>query len=113
MCVCVCVCVCACVCVHDETLDEVDSFAYLGSNIDKTGKASSEVGIRIEKAGKVYQMWQRKVFRSNHLSKTTKMRVFQSLVMSVLLYAAETWTITQKDVCKLKIFHMKCIRDIL
>jgi hypothetical protein len=33
--------------------------------------------------------------------------------MSVLLYAAETWTITQKDACKLKTFHMKCIRDIL
>jgi hypothetical protein len=75
------VCVCVCVCpeihaikaltincidaiipirLHDETLDEVDSFTYIGSSIDKTGKASLEVDITIEKAGKVYQMWRRR-----------------------------------------------------
>lgn len=41
------------------------------------------------------------------------MRVFRTMVMSVLLYGAETWTITQKDVRKLRTFHMKCLRDIL
>ena len=83
-----------------------------GSSIDKSGKASAEVDIRIEKGGRPYQMWRKKVLRSANLSKATK-RVFRTLVMSVLLYGAETWPITQKDLTKLRTFHMKCLRDIL
>ena len=63
--------------------------------------------------GRAYQMWRKKVFWSANLSKATKMRVFQTLVLSVLLYGAETWTITQKDLRKLRTFHVKCLRDIL
>ena len=38
-------------------------------------------------------MWRKKVFWSANLSKATKMRMFRTLVLSVLLYGAETWTI--------------------
>ena len=58
-------------------------------------------------------MWHKKVFRSANLTKVTKMRVFRTMVMSILLYGAETWTITQRDVRKLRTFHMKCLRNIL
>ena len=43
----------ALICLNGQTL-EVDSFAYLGSSIDKSGKASAEVDIRIEKGGTAY-----------------------------------------------------------
>lgn len=33
--------------------------------------------------------------------------------MSVPLYVAETWAVMQKEMRKLKSFHMRCIRDIL
>ena len=105
--------VCTAIQLNNQNLEEVESFTYLGSSIDKAGKASTEVDTRIEKGGRAYQMWRKKVFRSANLSKATKMRVFQTLVMSVLLYGAETWTITQKDLKKLRTFHLKCLRDIL
>ena len=92
------------ICLNNQTLVEVESFMYLGSSINKSGKVSLEVDIRIEKRGGAYQMWHKKVFWSANLSKATKisMRVFRTLVMSVLLYGAETWTITQKDLRKLR-----------
>ena len=42
--------------------------------------------------------------------KATKMRVFWTIVMSVLLYGAETWPVTH-DIHKT--FQMRCLRDIL
>ena len=30
-----------------------------------------------------------------------------------IMYGAETWTVTQKDLRKLKTFQMKCLRDIM
>ena len=41
------------------------------------------------------------------------MRLYQAIVMSVLLYAAETWTLLSCDEKTLEAFHMKCQRQIL
>ena len=41
------------------------------------------------------------------------MRVSRTLVMSILLYGAETWPVTKKDIRKLTTFHMICLQDIL
>ena len=61
----------------------------------------------------MYQIWRKKVFRSRALSIATKVRIFQTLVLSVLLYGAETWMVTQHDIRKLNSFQMRCLRDIL
>jgi len=47
------------------------------------------------------------------LSLSTKTRIYQTLVVSVLLYASETWTLLAADVKTLEAFHMKCQRQIL
>ena len=59
-----------------QALEEVDSFSYLGSEVEQTSRAEKDVKIRIEKAATVYQMWRRKVFRSRNLSRRTKVQVF-------------------------------------
>ena len=56
----------------------------------QSAKVEKEVAVRFEKAGKVYQMWRRKVFRSRNLGKATKLQAFWTMAMSVLLYGAET-----------------------
>ena len=58
-------------------------------------------------------MWRRKLFRSRNISIATKMRVFQTIVMFVLLYGAETWAVVQQDTWKFETFQMRCLRDIL
>jgi len=45
----------------------------------------------------------------------TKVHLYQALVMSVLLYGAETWTLLATDMKTLESFHMRCqwlIQDI-
>ena len=96
--------------LNGQIIEEVDSFSYLGSEVDKMGKVEKEVGVRLEKAATVYHMWRRKVFRSRILTKDTKMRAFRLMVMSVLLYGA---VVTQHNIRRLKTFQMRCLRDIL
>ena len=99
--------------LQGQPLEEVESFSYLGSEIGQSSKAEKEVSVRLEKAGKVHQIWRRKVFQSRALSTATKVRAYQTLVMPVLLYGAETWTVTQHDIRRLKSFQMRCLRNIL
>jgi len=42
------------------------------------------------------------------LSINTKVHLYQALVMSVLLYGAETWTCLVGDMNTLEAFHMRC-----
>ena len=42
-----------------------------------------------------------------------KVHVYQVLVMSVLLYVAETWTLLTANLRSLEAFHMRCQRQIL
>ena len=119
VCMCVCMYVCMYICMYvcmyvghhpaiilkGQALEEVDSFSYLGSEVQQTSRAEKDVKTRIERAATIYQMWRRELFRSRNLSRRTKVQVFRAMVMSVLLYGAETWTVTQQDIRRLKTFQ--------
>ena len=62
--------------LHGQALQEVESFSYLGSEVGQGAKVEKEMAVRLEKAGKVYQMWRKKVFRSRNLVKATRLQVF-------------------------------------
>ena len=47
------------------------------------------------------------------LSQHTKLRLYMSLIVPILLYASETWTTTKVDLDHLQAFHMRCQRQIL
>ena len=79
----------------------------------KSGDCHLEVVECIQKASRTFCSWKRKVFTNRGFSKNTKLKVFRSLVMPVLLYGCETWAITQVDIQRLNTFHMHCIRSIL
>ena len=43
----------------------------------------------------------------------TKLRLYQSLVLSTLLYGSECWRMTDSDLYKLSVFHTRSLRRIL
>ncbi|XP_062513495.1 uncharacterized protein LOC134189273 [Corticium candelabrum] len=99
--------------IAGRVLENVSEFCYLGSIVTKSGDCHLEVVERIQKASRTFCSWKCRVFTSRGFSKNTKLRVFRSLVMPVLLYGCETWAITQVDIRRLNTFHMRCIRSIL
>jgi len=51
-----------------------------------------------------------RIWSAKRLTLDTK---YQTLVLSVLLYAADTWTLLAADVRTLDAFHQKCLRQLL
>lgn len=96
----------------EDTIDNVNSFTYLGSVISSDGGAANDISSRISKAqGAFSQLW--KIWRSSSIYTRTKVRIFNSNVKSVLLYGCETWLMTKALEKKLQIFVNKCLRKIL
>jgi len=54
-----------------------------------------------------------KVWRQTRLQLQTKLRLYQTCILSILLYGSETWTLLQEDLRKLKVFHTRSQRMIL
>ena len=54
-----------------------------------------------------------RVWKYSSLNINTKVHLYQALVISVLLYGAETWTLLVADMNTLEAFHMRCQRQIL
>lgn len=93
------------------TIEDVEIFSYLGSVITKTGGADLDIQSRINKARYAFRSLE-KVWRSNIISRRTKIRIFNSSVKSVLLYGSETWRVTDILSNKLRVFTNKCLRRI-
>jgi len=53
------------------------------------------------------------IWNDKCLSVPTKIHLFQALVLSVLLYASETWTLRVADMKTLEAFSLKCLWQIL
>ena len=51
--------------------------------------------------------------KQQRLSLQTKLRLYSSLVLSVLLYGSETWTLRKTDSSKVQAFHMMSQHRIL
>ena len=54
----------------------------------------------------------KKVWASNQFSRSTKLRLFKSNVLSVLMYGAQCWKVSKWDGDRINAFHNKCLRRI-
>ena len=86
--------------IEGEELGEVESFTYLGSVMDKSGGTDTDVKTRIGKARSAFNML-KNVWSSREIGTSTKVRLFNSNVQSVLLSGAETWRTTKAAMKKI------------
>jgi len=98
--------------LHDEDLNEVEKFVYLGSVANKDGGTDEDIKSRINKARHAFNTL-RPIWNSSALSLHNKMRIFNTIVKSVLLYGSETWRTTKSNTHKLQTFINRCLRNII
>ena len=98
--------------IDGHIVDPVSKFTYLGSDINADGYSTPEIhrrlGIAYSVMGQLDAVWRR-----SRLSLNTKLRIYSSLVLSVLLYGSETWTLRKTDSDRIQAFHTKSQRRIL
>jgi hypothetical protein len=98
--------------LEDTGIEEAESFVYLGSVVSKTRGTEEDVSSRIKKANGVFvQLYP--IWRNHNISKRVKIRIFNTNVKSVLLYACETWKTTNQITRRLQIFVNNCLRQIM
>ncbi|VDP48524.1 unnamed protein product [Schistosoma margrebowiei] len=98
---------------HDgKTLEDVESFTYLGSIIDEQGASDADVQARIGESRAAF-LQLKNIWNSKQLSTNIKVRIFNTNVKAILLHGAETWRTTTTTIKKVQVFKNSCLRKIL
>ena len=98
--------------VDGNNLSNTTTFTYLSSIVTSDGGADKDIKARLSKArGAVISF--KNIWKTNDISRWTKIRIYNSCVLSVLLYGAECWRMTEGDICRLSSFRNGCLREIM
>ena len=95
-------------------IEQVREFKYLGSIVqERKVAATSEIHSRIGQATVAFASLKWCLWRKAKITVKTKIRLFRTLILPILLYGSETWTVLKPDLNKLEVFQMRCLRQIL
>ena len=78
--------------LYGNKLEEVNKICYLGATLSKDGSCETDIKIRLALATssmiRLYIIW-----NSKHINFNLKYNLYRALVLSILTYGCETWTI--------------------
>ena len=77
--------------VDGQGIEEVESFVYLSANVSNEGGTEDDIKARLA-YNKLDKFW-----KNSQVTIGTKVNVFKSSVISVMLYGCETWRTTKAD----------------
>ncbi|KAJ4439113.1 hypothetical protein ANN_15070 [Periplaneta americana] len=97
--------------VGDLSFEEVEKFKYLGATVTNVNDTWEEIKRRINMGNACYYSVE-KLLSSSLLSKNLKVRIYKTVILPVVLYGCETWTLTLREEQRLRVFENKVFRKI-
>ena len=96
---------------NDTSLNQVDKFKYLGVTLSERGGTEAAVKARVTAA---LAKWRELsgVINDRKLPRRLKVKMYLTVIRSVLLYEAETWTVGKKEERILESTKMRMLRRI-
>ncbi|KAJ4445390.1 hypothetical protein ANN_07195 [Periplaneta americana] len=97
--------------IGDLSFEEVEKFKYLGATVTNINDTREEMKRRINMGNACYYSVE-KLLSSSLLSKNLKVRIYKTVILPVVLYGCETWTLTLREEHRLRVFENKVLRKI-
>ena len=91
--------------------ESVQKFKYLGAFITSNNDMTEEIKARIQSGNRCFFSLQ-PLMKSKTLSRTSKIRIYQTIIKPVVCYGCETWTLTKHNELLLQRFERKILRKI-
>src|SRR3989441_6842991 len=96
--------------LNNVPLEQVSRFKYLGSWITEDARSDEDIRARVEMAKAAF--WQNKELLRSNTKLSTKLKILNRYVFSVLDYGCESWTWNRPMHMKANAFERWCYRMI-
>ena len=97
--------------IGGQKLETVQSFKYLGSVVTDEGSKQEIMSRIAQTIGALTKL--KAIWKDKNTALSSKIRLMRSLVISIFLYACETWTLTAELEKKIQTAEMRCFRRLL
>ncbi|GAA6085621.1 SLAIN motif-containing protein 1-like, partial [Tachysurus ichikawai] len=96
----------------NDILELVKNFVYLVSIVTDNGDIKPEITRRKALAASALQSLWKPLWRHQTISRKMKLRIYDSAVLSILLYGLETWPLNKTLAARLDGFDSRALRTI-
>jgi len=97
--------------IDNSTFESVEEFKYLGTTLTIQNSIREEIKCRLWSGNASYHSVQNRLsFRL--LSRKLKIKMYRTIILSVVLYGCEAWSLTLREEKKLSVFENMVLRRI-
>jgi hypothetical protein len=89
----------------------VEEFEYLGTAVTNQNTIQEEIRSRL-KSGNACHRSVQNPSSSSLLSKNLKIKIYRTIILSVVLYGCETWSVTLREEHRLRVYQNRVLRKI-
>ena len=90
--------------IDNSTFERVEEFKYLGTTLTNQNSIPEEIMSRMRSANACYNSVQ-DLLSSRLLSKNLKIKIYRNIILPIVLYGCETWSLTLREERKLGVFE--------
>jgi len=91
--------------IDNSCIERVEEFKYLGTTLTNKNSIQEEIKSRLKLRNDCYYYSVQNLLSSSLLSKKLKIKIYRTIILPVVPYGCETWSLTLREERRLRVFE--------